>query len=52
MHNILRPSTVTVYNQMGQAVVTYNTTQENETMDLQSLANGIYFVKVVSDKNI
>ncbi len=47
--NNVENATIEVYNMMGQVVASVNNASDNATIDLSSVANGNYVVRIVKD---
>lgn len=47
--NNVENATIEVYNMMGQVVARVNSTNDNATIDLSTVANGNYVVRIVKD---
>ena len=43
---------ITVFNAIGQVVVTKNVDGDNVTLDISSLRNGTYIVRVVAENEV
>ncbi|MES2760685.1 MAG: T9SS type A sorting domain-containing protein [Bacteroidota bacterium] len=53
VNNNIAPDTklkIEVINSFGQLVLEENTTANHKTLNMNNLSNGVYFVKIVSDK--
>jgi hypothetical protein len=40
---------VTIYNDLGNAVMTQKNIEENHLMNISGLSNGVYFIKLAKD---
>ncbi|CAA6830331.1 MAG: Unknown protein [uncultured Aureispira sp.] len=44
--------TIRLYNELGQAIKTFTSVQLPYTMDVESIPNGIYFIKIINDSGV